>query len=86
MPQPISLKEAEKKAFITASNDGFWDIFLGCFFLIFVIGSLPERQSGRFLEFGRVPPILGAGLHGNLADQKVRGRPAGWRGEIWSGA
>jgi hypothetical protein len=37
MSQKISLKEAERKAFRMAYNDGLWDIFLGCFFLTFVI-------------------------------------------------
>ena len=37
MSQPISLKEAERKVFKTTFNDGLWDIFLGCFFLTFVI-------------------------------------------------
>jgi hypothetical protein len=48
MPQPISLKEAEKKAFITATNDGLWDIFLGCFFLIFVIAPNLSASLGDF--------------------------------------
>jgi hypothetical protein len=37
MSPQISLKEAEQKVFRTAYNDGLWDIFLGCFFLTFVI-------------------------------------------------
>lgn len=37
MAQPISLKEAERKAFRTKTNDGLWDIFLGGYFLMFVI-------------------------------------------------
>lgn len=37
MSQQISLKDAERKVFRTSYNDGLWDIFLGCFFLTFVI-------------------------------------------------
>jgi hypothetical protein len=37
MAQQISLKEAERKVFRTKTNDGLWDIFLGGYFLMFVI-------------------------------------------------
>ena len=37
MTQPISLKAVERKAFRLMFDDGLWDIFLGCFFLMFVI-------------------------------------------------
>lgn len=48
MSQPISLKEAERKAFRTTYNDGLWDIFLGCFFLIFVIAPYLSASLGDF--------------------------------------
>jgi hypothetical protein len=48
MSQPISLKEAERKAFRTTYNDGLWDIFLGCFFLMFVIGPYLSPSLGDF--------------------------------------
>ena len=38
MSQNISLKEVERKVFTTAFQDGLWDIFIGCFILIFAIG------------------------------------------------
>lgn len=37
MSKQISLKEAERKAFRTRYDDGLWDIFLGSYFLMFVI-------------------------------------------------
>jgi hypothetical protein len=40
MSQNISLKEAERKVFVTAFQDGLWDIFIGCFVLIFAVGPL----------------------------------------------
>lgn len=48
MSQRISLKEAERKAFRTAYNDGLWDIFLGCFCLIFAIGPYLSSSLGDF--------------------------------------
>lgn len=48
MSQGISLKEAERKAFRTKYNDGLWDIFLGCFFLIFVIAPYLSSTLGDF--------------------------------------
>jgi hypothetical protein len=48
MSQQISLKEAERKAFRIAHNDGLWDIFLGCFVLIFAIAPLLSPFLGDF--------------------------------------
>jgi hypothetical protein len=48
MSQKISLKEAERKAFISAYNDGLWDIFLGCFFLTFIIALYLSPILGDF--------------------------------------
>ena len=48
MSQKISLKEAEQKVFRTTYNDGLWDIFLGCFFLLFVIAPYLSTSLGDF--------------------------------------
>jgi hypothetical protein len=48
MSQSISLKEAERKTFRTTYNDGLWDIFLGCFFLMFVIAPYLSASLGDF--------------------------------------
>jgi hypothetical protein len=40
MSQPISLKEAERKVFRTAYDDGLWDVFLGSFLLLFAVAPL----------------------------------------------
>ncbi len=48
MLQPISLKEAERKVFRTIYNDGLWDIFLGCFFLMFAIAPYLSPSLGDF--------------------------------------
>jgi len=48
MSQKISLKEAEQKAFRARYNDGLLDIFLGCFFLIFVIAPFLSSYLGDF--------------------------------------
>ena len=48
MSQTISLKEAERKAFRTTHSDGLWDIFLGCFFLMFVIAPYLSASLGDF--------------------------------------
>jgi hypothetical protein len=46
--QKINLKEAERKAFRITYNDGLWDIFLGCFFLMFAIGPYLSPSLGDF--------------------------------------
>jgi hypothetical protein len=48
MSQPISLKDAERKVFITATNDGLWDILIGCFFLMFALAPLFSGSLGDF--------------------------------------
>jgi len=48
MSQKISLKEAERKAFRTICNDGLWDVFLGCFFLMFAIAPFLSPSLGDF--------------------------------------
>lgn len=58
MSQQISLKEAERKVFRTAHNDGLWDIFLGCFFLEFAIAPLLSTSLGDFWSSAVFLPIL----------------------------
>jgi hypothetical protein len=48
MAGQISLKEAERKAFKVTLDDGLWDIFLGCFILIFVIAPFLSLSLGDF--------------------------------------
>lgn len=48
MSQSISLKDAEQRVFQTATNDGTWDILLGCFFLMFAIAPLLSASLGDF--------------------------------------
>lgn len=48
MSQQISLKDAERKVFRITYNHGLWDVFLGCFFLIFVIGPYLSSSLGDF--------------------------------------
>jgi hypothetical protein len=48
MNQNISLKEIEQRIFKSAVNDGLLDIFLGCWFLIFVIAPFLSVHLGDF--------------------------------------
>jgi hypothetical protein len=48
MAEQISLKKAEQKVFQTATSDGLWDIFVGCYFLIFVIAPYLSARLGDF--------------------------------------
>jgi hypothetical protein len=48
MSQKISLKDTERKVFTSTFQDGLWDIFIGCFFLQFVIGPFLSRSMGDF--------------------------------------
>ena len=48
MSEPISLKDAETKAFTSIYNDGLWDVFLGCFLLMFAIAPLLSASLGDF--------------------------------------
>jgi hypothetical protein len=49
MSQNISLKEVERKVFTTAFQDGLWDIFIGCFVLMFAVG--PFLSTTRLGDF-----------------------------------
>jgi hypothetical protein len=48
MPNRVSLKHAERRAFGIAVNDGLWDILIGSFFLLFAVGPLLSRRLGDF--------------------------------------
>jgi hypothetical protein len=60
MSKQISLKEAERKAFRTAYNDGLWDIMLGAFFLLFAIAPYLSRPLGDFWSSAVFLPFWGA--------------------------
>ena len=57
MSQPISLKEAERKVFHSTVNDGLWDIFLGIFFLEFVIAPYLSETMGDFWSVAVFLPV-----------------------------
>jgi MFS family permease len=59
MSQRISLKEAERRAFRKAHNDGLWDIFLGCFFLMFAIAPSLSVYLGDFWSSAIFLPFWG---------------------------
>jgi len=46
MSQRISLKEAERKTFTSAYQDGLWDILIGCIILEFAIAPFLSRSLG----------------------------------------
>ena len=48
MSQPISLKEAERKAYRAVADDGLWDVLLGCFVLLFALAPLLSEPLGDF--------------------------------------
>jgi hypothetical protein len=48
MSQQISLREAERKVFRTAYDDGLWDVFLGSFLLLFAVAPLLSPILGDF--------------------------------------
>ena len=48
MSDPISLREAEKKAFTTLHNDGLWDILIGSILLIFALAPGLSSRMGDF--------------------------------------
>jgi MFS family permease len=59
MSQQISLKEAERKVFRATYNDGLWDVFLGCFFLMFVIAPFLSSSLGDFWSSAVFLPFWG---------------------------
>ena len=59
MSQKLSLKEAERKAFTIAFDDGLWDVFLGCFFLEFAIAPFLSERLGDFWSSAIFLPFWG---------------------------
>ena len=59
MLQQISLREAERKAFRTTCNDGLWDVFLGCWASMFVIGPFLSSSLGDFWSSAVFLPFWG---------------------------
>jgi hypothetical protein len=59
MSQPISLKEAERKAFKTKIDDGLWDILLGSYFLLFVVAIYLSPSLRDFWSSAVIIPIVG---------------------------
>lgn len=59
MSQKISLKEAERKAFRLAHQDGLWDIFIACVTLMFAIGPFLSPRLGDFWSSAIFLPFWG---------------------------
>jgi MFS family permease len=54
-----SLQEAERKVFRTAYQDGMWDLFLGCFALMFAVAPLLSTRLGDFWSSAVFLPFWG---------------------------
>jgi hypothetical protein len=59
MSPSISLKDAERRVFQTAINDGLWDIYLGCLFLMLVIAPQLSPSLGDFWSSAVFLPFFG---------------------------
>jgi hypothetical protein len=59
MQNPISLKSAERKAFQLTFADGLWDVFLGCFLLMFAIAPFLSESLGDFWSSAVFLPFWG---------------------------
>jgi hypothetical protein len=59
MSTPISLKEAERKVFRAATDDGLWDIFIACFAAEFAIGPFLSVSLGDFWASAVFLPFWG---------------------------
>jgi hypothetical protein len=58
MSQNVSLKEAERKVFTTAFQDGLWDVLIGCFVLMFAVAPLLSTTLGDFWSSAVFLPFL----------------------------
>lgn len=59
MKEPISLKEAERKVFRTATDDGLWDVLIGSVVLMFSIAPLLSQRLGDFWSSVIFLPVWG---------------------------
>jgi hypothetical protein len=59
MPQKISLKEAERKAFRLTFQDGLWDVLIGSFAAMFAIAPLLSVSLGDFWSSAIFLPVWG---------------------------
>lgn len=59
MSQPVSLKDAERRVFRAAYNDGLWDILLACFILMFAVAPLLSASLGDFWSSAVFLPFWG---------------------------
>jgi hypothetical protein len=57
--QPRSLQEAERQVFRTVYQDGLWDLFLGCFMLLFALAPLLSVRLGDFWSSAVFLPFWG---------------------------
>ncbi len=58
MSRQISLREAEKKVYRAAANDGLWDIVLGGFFLAFALIPFLSVSLGDFWSSALLLPVM----------------------------
>jgi hypothetical protein len=59
MPERLSLKEAERKAFTSAFGDGLLDIFIGGYMLLFILALFLSESLGDFWSSAVLVPIWG---------------------------
>lgn len=59
MNHTVSLRDAERKVFLTATQDGLTDIFIGSIFMIFVFSPLLPEAWGDFWRAAFFIPVWG---------------------------
>ncbi len=59
MQQPVSLKSIEHKIYQSTFADGLWDVYLGCFMLIFALAPVLSRSLGDFWSSAIFLPFWG---------------------------
>jgi hypothetical protein len=59
MSERISLREADRRVFLAAYNDGLWDIMLGCVFLMLAIAPFLSTSLGDFWSSAVFLPFWG---------------------------
>jgi hypothetical protein len=68
----VSLKEAERRAFTSAFQDGLWDIFIGCVLLVFAVAPVLSDRMGDVKSTAVFVLFLGlAGLVLGLVKKSV---------------